>query len=114
MRESAWAKKGWKLSIEVQDSLNKEIKVVEEQLMAKDQQVWDLKRSSQLMERLVDKELEVKNLKKKHTSSSLYRDWEANFHAISRLGGAASRRTSKIGAWWGRIEKDRDLLLTPP
>ena len=59
------------------------------------------------------KELEAKNLKK-HKSSSVYRDWEANFHAISRLPWAAAMTTSKMGAWWGRIEKDRDLLLTPP
>jgi hypothetical protein len=114
MKEKQWASKGWKLAIGVQGFLNKELLVVEEQLMAKDQQVWDLKRSSQLMERLVDKELEVKSLKKKHKSSSLYRDWEANFHAISRLPWAAAMTTSKMGAWWGRIEKDRDLLLTPP
>ena len=61
---------------------------------------------------LMAKELEVKNLKK-HKSSSLYRDWEANFHAISRLPWAAAMTTSKMGAWWGRIEKDRGLLLTP-
>ena len=39
MKEKQWASKGWKLAIGVQESLNKELKDVEEQLMAKDQEV---------------------------------------------------------------------------